>query len=190
MGGVPIIEEVQEYTLNPLTLARPRNKESEVYDFICKELDEILDDLSLASTALTTRATKGSALALKCRAMLYAGTIAYNYDKNLSKGLILSSGVTGIDKSKANEYLQKCLDAYWELEKMKQYSLYKVNADLALNYTDLFLKKAANPEIIFSKDYDGQNFLNYFTSRAICRAMKPSPKSGSEISPTLNLLES
>lgn len=190
MGGVPIIEEVQEYTLDPLTLARPRNKESEVYDFICKELDEILDDLSLASTALTTRATKGSALALKCRAMLYAGTIAYNYDKNLSKGLILPSGVTGIDKSKANEYLQKCLDAYWELEKMKQYSLYKVNADLALNYTDLFLKKAANPEIIFRKDYDGQNFLNYFTSRAICRAMKPSPKSGSEISPTLNLVES
>lgn len=190
MGGVPIIKEVQEYTLDPLTLARPRNKESEVYDFICSELDEIADDLSLAASSLTTRATKGSALALKCRAMLYAGTIACNYDKNAVKGLILPSGATGIDKNKANEYLEKCLDAYFELKKMDKYSLYRVNSDPASNYTDLFLKKAANPEIIFSKDYDGQNFLNYFTSRAICRAMKPAPKSGSEISPTLNLVES
>lgn len=189
MGGVPIIKEVQEYTLDPLTLSRPRNKESEVYDFICSELDEITDDLSLASASLTTRATKGSALALKCRAMLYAGTIAHNYEKNATKGLILPSGVTGIDKSKANEYLQKSLDAYFELEKMGRYFLYKANANLVSNYTDLFLKKVSNPEIILCKDYDGQNFLNYFTSRAICRALKPSPKSGSEISPTLNLVE-
>lgn len=189
MGGVPIITEVQEYTLDPLTLARPRNKEAEVYDFICSELDEITDDLSLATPSLTTRATRGSALALKCRAMLYAGTIAYQYDKNAAKGLILPSGATGIDKSKANGYLQKCLDAYFELKKMNRYYLYEVNSDPAANYTDLFLKKAANPEIIFSKDYDGQNFLNYFTGRAICRAMKPAPKSGSEISPTLNLVE-
>lgn len=189
MGGVPIIEEVQEYTQDPLTLARPRNKESEVYDFICKELDDILDDLALASSGLTTRASKGSALALKCRAMLYAGTVAYNYDKNVTKGLILPSEATGIDKNKANDYLQKCLDAYFELVKMGKYSLYNVNGNPASNYTDLFLKKTGNPELIFYKDYDGQNFLNYFTSRAICRAMKPEPKSGSEISPVLNLVE-
>lgn len=190
MGGVPIIDEVQEYTTDPLTLARPRNTEADVYNFICKELDEIKDDLSLSATGLTTRASKGSALALKCRAMLYAGTIAYNHDKNVTKGLVLRSGATGISKDKANEYLQKCLDAYFELEKMGIYSLYKGNANLDENYTNLFLRKASNPEIIFSKDYDGQNFLNYYTSRAICRALKPSPKAGAEISPTLNLIES
>ncbi len=190
MGGVPIITEVQEYTLNPITLARPRNTEVEVYDFICKELDESLDDLNLATTGITSRATKGSALALKCRAMLYAGTIAYNNDKNAAKGLNLPSGATGISKSKANEYLQKSLDAYFELKKMGRYSLYKANANQANNYTDLFIKKAGNPEIIFSRDYDGQNFLNGFTARAICSAMKPSAKSGSQINPVLNLVES
>ena len=189
MGGVPIIEEAQEYTLDPLTLARPRNKEAEVYDFICKELDEIKDDLSLAAPGLTTRATKGSALALKCRAMLYAGTIANNYDKNVAKGLILPSGATGISKDRANDYFQKCLDAYFELEELQQYDLYKVNNDLAENYTELFLNKSANPEVIFCKDFDGQNFLNGFTGRAICRAMKPLPKSGAEISPVLNLVD-
>ena len=188
MGGVPLIEEVQEYTLDPLTLARPRNKESEIYDFICKELDEIMDDLSFASSSLVTRATKGSALALKCRAMLYAGTIAYNQDINAVKGLILPSGSTGIDKSRANDYLQKCLDAYIELEKMGKYSLYSANSNLASNYTDLFLRKTSNPEIIFYKDYDGQNFLNNYTARAICRAIASS-KTGSQISPALNLVE-
>ena len=78
-GGIPLITEVTDYVENPSSLAKPRNKESEIYDFIANEIDESLDGFSDAVSK--TRATKGAALALKCRAMLYAGTLAKNYDK-------------------------------------------------------------------------------------------------------------
>jgi hypothetical protein len=160
-----------------------------VYDYICSELDAITEDLSLVSSAVKSRATKGSALALKCRAMLYAASIAQNYDKSASKGLILPSGATGIEKSRANDYYQKCLDAYLELEKMSQYTLYQKNSDLATNYANLFLDKNGNNELIFIKDYEGINFENSFTGRNVLRTMASGNKIGAEANPVLNLLD-
>lgn len=190
MGGVPILEEAQEYTENPITLAKPRNKETEVYDFITNELDAILPDLEAVNPTLgvKTRATKGAALALKCRAMLYAGTLAYNFDKSSTKGLNLPSGATGIPKDKANEYLQKCIDAYLELEDLGQYSLYQKKANLSENYNELFQREAANPEIIFCKDYNGVTFKNDFTRLSICRAMNKSLKAGCIVNPVFNIV--
>lgn len=189
LGGVPIIEDVMDYTENPIELAKPRNKESEVYDYIVSELDAIANDLGQVSSAVKTRATKGSALALKCRAMLYAGTIAVNYDKNTAKGLILPSGATGIEKSRANEYFQKCLDAYFELKNLGQYSLYMQNrSDLAKNYADLFQSEVNNPEIILCRAYDGAVFLNDYTSKTICAQLRAGLKTGCELNPVLNLV--
>ena len=76
MGGVPIITQqlIYDNSGNPSYLARPRNKESEVYDFIANELDAIKD--SVGNVGSTDRANKYSVLALKCRAMLYAASIA------------------------------------------------------------------------------------------------------------------
>ncbi len=137
MGGVPIIEEVFDYTENTIELARPRNTEAEVYDYIAAEVDAIVDDLSVANADLKSRATRGAALALKCRAMLYAGSLAYNYDKSVTKGLNLPSGATGIPKVCVNDYFQKCIDAYNALKELG-YSLYKVDSDLATNDANLF----------------------------------------------------
>ena len=77
IGGVPLITETMGYVDDPLLLAKKRNKESEVYDFIVNEIDDIKNDLTVYSSTITqTRASKGSALALKSRAMLYAGSLA------------------------------------------------------------------------------------------------------------------
>lgn len=92
-GGVPLVTEVTEYMEDPTPLAVPRNKESEIYDFIISEMDAIKEDFGTAR--VKTRATKGAAMALKCRAALYAGTLAYNYDKSATKTLNLSSGCYG-----------------------------------------------------------------------------------------------
>lgn len=180
MGGVPLITEAQEYSTDPITLARPRNKESEIYDFILSELTEIADDLGLAAKS-TTRATKGTALALKCRAALYAGTLAVNYDKSVEKGLVLPGGETGISKMLADGYLKQCIDAYKELSAMGQYSL-------APDYEQLF-QSGENPEVIFALGYDGNNFTNYFTFWTVPRSMRPDTKSGSCVNPITNLLD-
>lgn len=154
MGGVPLLTEVQEYTTDTKSLAKPRNKEYEIYDFILGELDSIATDLNLAAAGTTTRATMGSALALKCRAALYAGTIAYNYDKSATKGLVLSGLETGIPRDKADGYLKQCIDAYRSLKSMGVYSL-------APDYGALF-QAESNSEVIFEVAYDGTNFTNYF----------------------------
>lgn len=188
MGGVPIIEEVFDYTENTIELARPRNTEAEVYDYIASEVDAIVDALDVVSIDVKSRVTSGAALALKCRAMLYAGSLAYNYDKSALKGLNLPSGATGIPKDKANIYFQKCIDAYNAL-KEKGYSLYKVDSDLATNYANLFQSSKNNPEVIFCLDYDGVNFKNTYTTKTICAAMAPALKTGCELNPTLNQVD-
>lgn len=190
-GGVPIIEEVYEYTDSPGEYARARNKESEVYDYIASEVDAIVDDLNVYTSkngVTKTRATTGAALALKCRAMLYAGSLAENASVSASKGLNLSSGATGIDAGKADEYFQKCLDAYEDLKALGHYDLYEQNPDLAANFAELFISKD-NSELIFYKDYDGVNFKNDFTARAIARSQRSAANTGSQINPVLNLVD-
>lgn len=194
MGGVPIITEVYDYPSgDPLALAKPRNKESEVYDFIADEIDAIAGDLNIKSAAgyAKNRATIGAALALKCRAMLYAGSIAKNDQLNASKNLILQSGAVGIPADKANGYFQKCLDAFNTIKTLG-YSLYAkdISAGYDNNFANVFLKKDAdNPEVIFVKDYDGVNFKNTFTQRAIPRTLRTVANSGSQLNPTLNFAE-
>lgn len=187
-GGVPLVTEVTEYMDDPTPLAVSRNKESEIYDFIISEMDAVKEDFGTAR--VKTRTTKGAAMALKCRAALYAGTLAYNYDKSATKTLNLSSGATGIEKNKAEGYLKACLDACAELEAMG-YQLYQKQADLATNYAEAFIAKhAENPELILCKAYDGVNVKNNFTTRALTRKLirVSNNKAGCEVNPVLNLV--
>ncbi len=201
VGGMPLITELYEYpTTDPQKLAKPRNKEHELYDFIASEIDAIANDLDVKAPIgsgkyayAKNRATKGAALALKCRAMLYAGTIAKNAAANQAKNLILSSGVVGIPASMADGYFQKCLDAFNGIKALG-YTLY--NTDIAtgrdVNYTNIFLKKDVdNPESIFVKDYDGggTNTYNPFTRMAIPRSMRTVTTHGAQYNPVLNLVE-
>ena len=194
MGGVPVITDVFEYPEgDPMALARPRNKEYEVYDFIAGEVDAIAENLDVKGPAgyARNRATKGAALALKCRAMLYAGSIARNEPENNAKNLVLQSGAVGIPASKADAYFEKCLDAFNGLKALG-YQLYTkdVSGGYDNNYANVFLKKDAdNPEVIFVKDYDGVNFTNLFTQRAIARSLRTVANSGSQVNPTLNIAE-
>lgn len=194
MGGVPLVTDVYEYPDgDPQKLAKARNKEYEIYDFIASEVDAIANDLDVKSKDgyAKNRATKGAALALKCRAMLYAGTLAKNETVNRAKNLVLASGAVGIPVSMANGYFEKCLDAFNEIKKLG-YTLYNKDASKTTNFSNVFLKKdAENPETIFVKDYDGTGITTYnpFTMNAIPRSMRSVATNGAQFNPTLNLAE-
>lgn len=194
LGGVPLITEVYDYNTTPIEYAKPRDTEAAVYEFIAREMDEVKEALDIApqGSSLLTRATKASALALKSRAMLYAGTLAYNEDKNRTMGLTLESGAVGIPKSKAVEYLQSCVDAYLELKAIGRYALLKgTGGSLGENYSNVFVTKTNNPELIFIRDYDGStDFPNNFTVWNIPRSQRSTANFGAHINPTLNLVES
>ena len=143
-GGVPILREPQEYVGDIESLKVPRDTEKACYDFIAEDLDEAFRLLPDNEEILGKgRATKYAALALKSRAMLYAGSIA-------RYGTVDLKGLVGIDKALANDYFELAYKAVKELEKSKRFSLYRKNSDKEKNFAELFLAEDS-PENIFCK---------------------------------------
>lgn len=143
-GGVPILREPQEYVGDIESLKVPRDTEKACYDFIAEDLDEAFRLLPDNEEILGKgRATKYAALALKSRAMLYAGSIS-------RYGTVDLNGLVGIDKALANDYFELAYKAVKELEKSKRFSLYRKNSDKEKNFAELFLAEDS-PENIFCK---------------------------------------
>lgn len=188
-GGVPIILEPLTYDFSgdPSYLQYPRAKESEVYDFVIKEAEEIKAKLP-ASITEKSRATKGAALAMEARAALYAGSIAKYGVKTPT--VSLPGGEVGIPADKAVGYYTIALRAAKEIigGSAGAYALYTKKPDLSENFAALFYDKANNPEPIFVNDYQ----LKY---RTIGFTISNQPRFGAEeeeggrINPSLNLVQ-
>lgn len=148
-GGVPIITKVLSLESPKEELFPPRNKEAEVYDFIGKEMDEIAQLLPASYPDKDYgRPTKFAALALKSRAMLYAGSIA-------KFGKVELNGIVGIPAADADKYFTAAMDASKQIMDQPTFSLYnKVPSDPVKNFTQLFTDETANPEIIFAVRWD------------------------------------
>ena len=192
MGGVPIITKqlVYDFKGDPAYLQQPRNKEEEVYDFIASEIDAIKDDLG--NVGSKRQANKYTALALKSRAMLYAGSLAkYNnvpgYTKSATAG-----GEVGMAETRAAGYYQKSLDAAKEIITSGAYALYKTNPNAGENFYDALVNKNNNPEVILATDYlKSQGRKHTFTFNNIARSLfEDGGQGSSSTSPSLNLAES
>ncbi|MDR2805963.1 MAG: RagB/SusD family nutrient uptake outer membrane protein [Dysgonamonadaceae bacterium] len=194
MGGVPLITQVMEFIPGkPLEeYAIPRAKESDIYDFIASETDEIKEDLNLSPQIQYNRASKGLALAMKCRAMLYAGSLA-KYNSLIPVPVVLPGGEVGILAEKANAYFQKALDAFVELESTNMYSLYDTKEDKTANFIEALTKSPSeNKELIFVKEFSYPEITQNWTVNNICRTLRPGGVSGvggSACNPTLNLVD-
>jgi hypothetical protein len=188
MGGVPIIttQLIYDYSGDPSSLAKPRNKEEEVYDFIASELDAIKDIIK--NVGSKDRPNKYAVLALKCRAMLYAGSIA-KYNNLMPVPITLPGGEVGIPAARANGYYTAALNAAKEIINSGNYSLYNNNPDPQENFYDAIVKKTNNPEVIMVMDFNRIKHHD-FPYRQICRTMREDNLSSSGISPSLNLVES
>jgi starch-binding outer membrane protein, SusD/RagB family len=190
MGGVPLILEPMTYDFSgdPSYLQHPRAKESEVYDFVIKEAEEIKDKLP-ASVGEKSRATKAAALAMEVRAALYAGSIA-KYGANTPQ-VALPGGEVGIPANMANGYYTKALAAAKEIitGKAGAYALYTKKPDLSENFASIFYDKANNSEVIFVEDFKLQSGkVHYFTGWNQPR-YGAEEEEGGRINPSLNFVE-
>lgn len=193
MGGVPLITKqlIYNYSGDASSLRQARAKEAEVYDFIGSELDAIKNDLgnSSASTASTSRANKYTALALKSRAMLYAGSIA-KYNSSITPELVTAGGEVGIPASRAAEYYQKSLDASNEIINSGMYTLTTNASNPAQAFYEAVTKKTGNKEVIFAKDFlTAKDKRHNFAYDNIARGIREDNLSSSSIAPSLNLVE-
>jgi len=192
MGGVPIITEqlIYDFAGDPTYLQHPRNTEEEVYLFIESELDAIMDQLGNESSK--TRANKYTALALKSRAMLYAGSIA-KYTNMMPSPITLPNGEVGIPASRAAYFFESSLAASKAIMESGQYQLYENNPERGANFYEALTVKNGNNEVIMAVDYSlAQGLRHYFTLENIPRSMRQDVQNvsgSSAISPSLNLVE-
>ncbi len=189
MGGVPLVTKqlVYDFSGDPTPLQQPRAKESEVYDFIASELDAVMD--VLGNDGSNTRANKFTALALKSRAMLYAGSIA-RYNSRLAAPITTPGGEVGIQANRATEYYTKSLDASRKILTEGNYALYRVNANLGENFFEAITRKANNREAIFVKDFlVSKGYRHGYSYDNIVRGLREDNLSSSNVTPSLNLVE-
>ena len=195
MGGVPLILKSLYYDFsgNPDYLRFPRAKESEMYDFIISEAENIKGALPIdpkTDAVFCSRATRGAALAMQARAALYAGSIAKH--GTAAPLVSLPGGEVGIPSDKAPSYYQKALEAAQQIIRggAGNYALYQKKADLSENFAHLFIDKGNNPETIFIEDYKLKSGkVHYFTGQNQPR-YGAEEEEGGRINPSLNLVES
>jgi len=155
-GGVPLITKV--YGLKDQDTSIPRNSFKETVDFIVQDADSAAALLPLQyDGADVGRATKGAALALKSRVLLYAASDLYNVNPSGMK----ETGYTSASASERQARWQAAQDAAKAVMDMGMYSLYKADPapgdSTAKNYSDLFTSKS-NDEYIFQRFFKYQSF--------------------------------
>lgn len=157
-GGVPIITKV--YGLNDEDMLIERNSFKETVEFIVQQADSAASLLPVEySGDAVGRASKGAALALKSRVLLYAASDLYH--KNPS-----GMAVTGYTQAQDRQALwQAAKDAAKEVMDLGAYHLFRANPapgdSTAANYYQLFLTPN-NEEVIMSRFFikerdDGYN---------------------------------
>ncbi|HVG16641.1 MAG TPA: RagB/SusD family nutrient uptake outer membrane protein [Chitinophagaceae bacterium] len=192
MGGVPLVTSqlIYDFKGDVSPLRKARSKEEEVYDFIASEADAIKDAIGNAGNV--RRANKYAVLALKSRAMLYAGSLAkYNNTPGFTR-VATAGGEVGIPAAKAQGYYQKSLAASNEIINSGVHELYKGNLNLGENFWEALTKKAGNKEVILVHDYNkAQGRRHTFPLLNTSPSLREeATTSQSETAPSLNLVES
>jgi len=192
MGGVPIIttQQIYDFSGDPSYLQNPRNTEEEVYEFVASELDEV--GPLLGNEESRTRANEWTALALKSRAMLYAGSLA-RHNNESPNPITLPGGEVGIPAERAVDFYTRSLEASRALIQSSPYALYNANPHPGENFYEAVSQKTGNSEVIMAIDYlASQGRSHRFTLENIPRSLRVDQdgvSGGSALSPSLNLVE-
>lgn len=164
-GGVPIINKVYGLT-DEFTVAR--NSYDECIKYIVDQCDKAVQNLS-DTYATDGHITKGAALALKARVLLYAASDLHNPAKN-------SVVTNGFSKPDLLGYTSGDAASRWTAAKtaakavidLGKYSLYKASPaatdSVANNFVEFFTSKGSSEDILLQfftpktdEDWDGYN---------------------------------
>ncbi len=144
-GGVPIIKEPVDLKEDYKNFKR--NSLSECIQFICDECDSAATGLPVKyGDADLGRATKGAALALKARVLLYAASDLFNTPSSSENSELIS--LTGDRK----ERWKAAADAAKDVIDIENEAGYRLSS----NYVNLF-RSYTDPEIIFARRNGASN---------------------------------
>ncbi len=136
-GGVPVIDDV--FGLDETDAMQvPRNSLEETVNKIVSDIDEAVSRLPLSySGSNVGRATRGAALALKSRVLLYAASDLY-HDPSWAGGYSNPEYISyqGADRTQMWRDAKNAAQAVMDLG---EYQLYDQNPDPVQNYTEMYL---------------------------------------------------
>lgn len=157
-GGVPLIEK--SYTPSDELLVA-RNTFEETINFIVKDLNDAADALPL--TGDKARATKGAALALKARVLLYAASDLYVSQSKWASGYKNPELIGYTDGDRAERW-RKAKEAAKAVMDLGIYHLYgeaggwATTEEATQNYADIFLCHNSDEDIMLQYyDYVNHN---------------------------------
>jgi hypothetical protein len=147
-GGVPIIKNA--YGLKDDFLVA-RNTFEECINFIAEDCDKAAELLPLQQTGSNYgRATKGAALALKARVLLYAASDLYNSNASWTNGYAHPELIGYVGGTRTARW-QAAKNAAKSIIDLGIYSLYKEapapGASVAKNYDEVFTSKQTSEDI-------------------------------------------
>jgi hypothetical protein len=156
-GGVPLIDKAYTLKDDPLIA---RNSFEDIINFIVSDCDKAADMLGLTNTdANKGRATKGAALALKARVLLYAASDLYS-NSLWASGYSNPEYISYTSGDRASRWRAAKNAAYAVID-LNAYDLYKANPapedDIAKNYEEMFLSKETSEDI----------FVRFFTQKSM-----------------------
>jgi starch-binding outer membrane protein, SusD/RagB family len=154
-GGIPLLGD-SVYNMDD-NLQVPRNTYSETVDYIVNECSAIKDSLRPDPTSSSEwgRASKGAAVALKCRVLLYAASPLFNgggFETDATK-----KALTGYPAADPTRW-QKVVDAVNEFNALGYYKL--VTSGTPTAFASVFTTKSST-EIIFAKQSTNNTGLEY-----------------------------
>lgn len=190
MGGMPIVgDTVFTYAsgMDIVPLQIPRSTEAELYDYIIGECTEIANLLPAGQTTHAARANRWTALALKARAAIYAGSIA-KYNNLMEVPIQTTGSEAGIPSEKARGYYETALATAKEIMTESGYGLHNANPDKGVNFYEATSIKDDNEEVMWTTDYVYPGVTTQFTTRNIPRSVRED-MDGTIITPVLNLVE-
>lgn len=153
-GGVPIVKNV--YSLDPANYFVPRNSYDECINYISEQLDSAANLLPLVQSGENVgRATKGAALALKSRVLLYAASDLHN-TSSFAPGYSHPE-LIGYTSGNRSDRWKKAKDAAKAVIDLGIYSLVNPepgpNADISTNFQNYFLTKGMTSEDILFQQF-------------------------------------
>ena len=153
-------------------LGKERSTWEECMDYICSGFDEVADILpEEQETNWYGKPTKGAALALKARMLLYSARELYNSDDSFYKNIISTEGKHLFPQSYSKDKWKLAAEANKAVIDMGIYDLYKSyatngNIDPYKSYAGIYLE-LWNNEVIFGRALNGKDWRLVTTPRGI-----------------------
>lgn len=164
-------DEVPDITEAGVAWGKERSTWEECINYLCSEMDEVADILpERQESQWYGKPTKGAALAIKARMLLYSARKLYNSDDSFYKNIISTEGKHLFPQSYNEDKWRLAAAANKAVIDMDIYDLYKEYTGTAIDpyksYAGIYLK-LWNNEIIFGRALNGKDWRLVTTPRGI-----------------------